>query len=765
MPVLPLIGPNQPFRLDSTAVDPDNAPLALQYLWVQVSGPDVASFDSMMILSPTITCPVVGTYVFELNATDGIANVQDSIAVVISNIFSAAASYTATCAYGFYGTPVTKVFSYSSTISLADAQAQAAAGAQAAAQAALFCTQNLGPLIAFSGTTPTVAATATYTIACPAPYSPNPVTKTVTYSTIGVDYPTVESTALAKATVAANNALNCTQANLPPTMKVTDFSYTVFATSTYTGTCIELGTTNRGPAVTLSARVTLTNTPFFVVQQQADALARARALAAVTCVGNLGPIITFNGISSTVSATITYTSVCPFPQRGSPSTVTNTSVSTFSYADAESSAAIAAIAATSVGLVCVPNLPPSALIIADSALNYDANVPYRSDFSYNNVETHSTNYAYTATATASVSCPAGTYGQGAYAYATGMSFVSFNDAYNIALANATIKANALLTCTNNGNRILFNYTNYPFGFVPGAVTGLGIFRLTTGTVSVPTRTKFLNFIPLPTSFDPVYWNNTIYLDPFFDRISGNHTYILRFGRLRADGSYIFQPDSVSLRIDKIVSTNATISSIAANPSAGILSATNGAISFTGQELLQELRLSIATAPYLALDAAGWRELADTYVGLNMVQVDTVNRLIYANSLGAGNGLALIPDPRSLTETNLYPLPYTPSVNSLNPVFSFAFYFRRSDGSFVNFPLSAKGSPAPEAIAYSSVALTNNVPPFTVSSVSASTVYTIVGGASAGTTMSLPAGSSNLITFANIGEIKTIVRRFRENFPF
>src|ERR1700741_435494 len=118
MPSQPLIGPGQPFLLQATAFDPDSLPLPLQYLWQQVSGPDTALFNDVTLLEPTVICSSLGDYTFQLSATDGVAIVSSRITVSISNIYRAAASYTAYCGSGSNGAPVTSVASYASSISL-----------------------------------------------------------------------------------------------------------------------------------------------------------------------------------------------------------------------------------------------------------------------------------------------------------------------------------------------------------------------------------------------------------------------------------------------------------------------------------------------------------------------------------------------------------------------------------------------------------------------------------------------------------------------
>jgi hypothetical protein len=131
----------EPFTIQCAAFDPDTYPgIALAYSWVQISGPAPASFSALNVLSPTITAPVIGQYVFQLTVTDSITPVTQLFTINVLPLFTATASYTAYCPTGAFGTPVPFTAVASSATSQPDALSKATTAAATAANAARVCT-------------------------------------------------------------------------------------------------------------------------------------------------------------------------------------------------------------------------------------------------------------------------------------------------------------------------------------------------------------------------------------------------------------------------------------------------------------------------------------------------------------------------------------------------------------------------------------------------------------------------------------------------
>lgn len=131
---------NQPFTFSITAFDPDSYPgIALAYSWTQISGPDLAEFSALNVLSPTIIADTIGQYNFQLTVSDSITPVSATFLVNVLPLFTASAAYTAYCPTGQLGVPVPFTATASSATSAPDALAKATTAASIAAGAALVC--------------------------------------------------------------------------------------------------------------------------------------------------------------------------------------------------------------------------------------------------------------------------------------------------------------------------------------------------------------------------------------------------------------------------------------------------------------------------------------------------------------------------------------------------------------------------------------------------------------------------------------------------
>jgi YD repeat-containing protein len=72
----------------SASTDPDNAPSPLTFSWAQKSGPSVA-LAGASTASPTFTPTTIGTYIFTLTVSDGLASASDEVKIdVVSNQFT-----------------------------------------------------------------------------------------------------------------------------------------------------------------------------------------------------------------------------------------------------------------------------------------------------------------------------------------------------------------------------------------------------------------------------------------------------------------------------------------------------------------------------------------------------------------------------------------------------------------------------------------------------------------------------------------------------
>lgn len=768
MPSQPVLGPGQPFLLQAEAVDIDTPALGLQYLWVQLSGPDTAIFDDTMLLEPTVVCNSLGTYVFQLSVTNGYAIVSKNISVVVSNIYKAVADYTAYCGSGSNGSPVTIIADYTSIISLQDAQVNAAALAQAEAYAALTCKDNVPPLVTFTDTTPTISATVTYTAACVAPYAGTPIIVTYTFSDIGRAYSAVESSALTVAKRTANNQLICSHGNIAPVVEVQGFTANVQATATATAVCPEITSTEYGAASTITETVIYQNISYQEAEDQTFEAARAAALAGLNCITNQAPTITFLDTTPQVTATITVVATCPFipsgaqagPQKGNPI------LSTFSYTGsdygvAESTAISTAYAQATAQLVCAPNVSPNVYIVTTTDLVYRCQVPYRSRNSYRSAVSSALDFLYIATVTASATCPQGKYGAGTFATITATSTTDYPTAEANARAQAIAAAQAQLSCAPTPNKLRLRIFNANANQVSGSAQVIGIYRLLTGTLAVPYRMKFLGAYTLPTIWQNRFLDNLLYLDAYNDQFAGSWSYVLYFGRPHADGSYVFLPDSVQLRLDSVYpSGGASIASLTGNVPAGILSAANGVLNITSLQTLQYAKVSIATAPYLAIDSAGWEPPTGTFAGVMVLQTDAALTTILNYGL-------VTPDVYSnWTEKKVYPIPFTPTFTDWTTPLTFVFFHASAGAGPLGYVLSSGwqvGPPsatAPWSTDYSLVAWTNasanNQPPYTPNSyVGTPTLSSSIGN------VTLPAATQNVASFARTEDVKIILRRYRQ----
>jgi hypothetical protein len=763
MPGELVIGPGQPFLLEATAIDLDSPTLPLSYLWVQRSGPDTAVFDDPTLLEPTVICNSVGVYTFEFNASNGVANVFQNISVSITNVFVAAASYTARCQNSLpNGQPVTEVASYSSTISLEDAQAGALAAAQAAAEAALVCSANVAPVVAIFGTIPTIQATTTVTAACVSPFSGASQTVTYTFNDTSRAYADV---VLSSETVAASLAkagLVCKQVNAPPVIKLLSFDYTIEATATAIAKCSDITSVKFGASTVASKTVTLLNATYAEAEVAAYLAARAAALAGLNCQTIPGPMVTILGTSPLVRAVVTVAAQCEFGNKGSAQLVKKTFTASDYYV-AANTALTAAYAEANANLVCTPNVAPLVLIASQGELNYDAPIAYRNNNTYRSAISTTTDFVYTATVTATATCPAGSYGPGTYAVATGTAFTNYSDAVANATALAEAEAQAALVCTPLSNRIALNIFNAQAGQVAGNAQVLGIFRLTSGTVSAPIRARFLGAVSLPEpgTYSSRYTDNTVYLDDFSDVTTGNQTYFFYLGRPHADGSYVWIPDSVHLRLDSnYPTTEVTIESITAAPTQGILDASFGAVNIAQLEALNSASLSLGTGLYLAIDPAGWEGVADSYSGVMVLQTDPGITTIL------NYGLVSLGSTNVWTEKTVVPIPFVPTFTDWTTPLTFVFYsatpnntaplgYNLANGWMVG-PSNGSGpwltDASPVAWTY---AATHNLPAYTLGSTTGQTVSSSNGN------VVLPAATSNVANFARAENVKLILRRYRQ----
>ena len=447
----PIVGPNQPFLLQATAFDPDNLPLPLSFLWIQLSGPDTALFNSITLLEPVVICSSLGTYRFQLTASDGVSATSEVVDVTISHVYRAAQSYTAFCGSGSNGLPVTVITSVASSLSLEDAEIQAMNQAQAQAFAGLHCIPNVPPVVIIGASIPSVSATVTYTAACAPPNSGVPISIVNTFSDIGRTYASVEQSSLTVARTRANALLQCARVNVAPVVYLDGFNFTVSATATATATCLDIASIEYGPPVSFSQTVSMSNVSYEEVERAAYVQARTSALAAVQCTANVAPLVTFGDIIPTITAIVSVALHCITGQ-GAPVLITK-SFTSLDFDVSEGLALAAAYAEANADLICVPNVPPSAYIATTSNLIYRANIPYRNRNLYRSSIATTSDFNYLASATSSASCPAGSYGPGTYATTMASSTISYADAEARAKLLAQAQAQAKLSCTLYTNRI------------------------------------------------------------------------------------------------------------------------------------------------------------------------------------------------------------------------------------------------------------------------------------------------------------------------
>jgi hypothetical protein len=491
--------------------------------------------------------------------------------------------------------------------------------------------------------------------------------------------------------------------------------------------------------------------------------ARAQALAALECKDNIAPMVTLELLPS-ATATVTAVSRCPFddngnPQKGETLLVTK-SFSAEDYHTAEVNALIAAYAEGAANLVCTPNVPPQVLILTESDLFYRCPVPYRNNNWYRSAKTRSADFTYWATTTQSASCPAGTYGPGAYVSVRASSHISYEDAEAKAILQARGKAQAQLECTSYIGPILIRTFNANAQFEnPGDAQVMGIFRLTHGTLTQPERAVLLGVYTLPLVYADRYNDNFIDLADYSDVETGNWNYYFYLGRPHADGSHVWIPNSVQLTIDSTVGLGgAEISSLAANPSAGILSATQGVISITRLEELT-LQVSFADSPYLAIDVSGYDELDMLRPGIYIFQTDPELKNVLAHGYLDLTGYW----PDIETEKTVLPFPFLPVFADRTTPISFVLYFATPDGSTFGYtldegwPVAPPNTSIPVTTDYSRVAWTKSDPPFSVGSIPTALTLNMPDG----DPITLPTSGENIINFTSVLDCKLIIRRYRQ----
>lgn len=763
VPSQPPVGPGQPFLLQAQAMDLDTPVLPLQYLWVQVSGPDTATFDDVTLLEPTVVCDSVGTYTFQLSATNGFSVTSQMISVVISGIYLAAAQYTAFCPSGYSGSSNTVVRDYTSTISLEDAETQAAALAMSDAYSGLVCKENVAPLVNIIDWTPTISATITYTAQCNLPYVGNPVIITYTFTDIGRAYSSIEASAIGVASVQANNAIVCNHGNLAPVIQVKKFIANVTATVTATAQCLEISNSQFGSPSTTVQTLTYQNISYQEAEDLAFETARHVALANLHCISNLGPLVTITGFTPTVTAVVTVAVICPWGNKGSP-VLQTLSFTGSDYNVSETTAVQAAYAQANAQLSCVPNIAPDVYIVTQTDLVYRCQVPYRSTNEYRSTVSTSLDFTYIATVTASASCPAGSYGTGAYATMTATSNTDYATAEANATALALAQAQSQLNCSPTPNRIGIRIYNANANITTGSAQVLGVFRLLKGSLAVPQRMKFLGAYTLPTVWQNRFLDNIIYLGQFNDQLSGNWNYVFYFGRPHADGSYVFLPDSVQLRLDNVYPAGAaTINSLTGNAPAGILDANSGVLSITSLQSLQYANVSIATAPYLAIDSAGWESPTASFAGVMILQVDSATAPTQVLNYGV---ITTLSTESSWTEKAVVPVPFTPTFTDWTTPLQFLFFNASTGSGPLGYVLSSgwqvgpPGATTPWQTDYSLVGWThaavNGLPAYTPVSYTGTPVLSSSAGS-----VTLPAATQNGAVFNRTEDVKIILRRYRQ----
>jgi hypothetical protein len=271
--------------------------------------------------------------------------------------------------------------------------------------------------------------------------------------------------------------------------------------------------------------------------------------------------------------------------------------------------------------------------------------------------------------------------------------------------------------------------------------------------------RFLGAYTIPQVWQNRFLDNVIYLDAYNDQFAGNWNYVFYFGRPHADGSYVFLPDSVRLRLDGAYPAGAaTITTLTGNASAGILNAINGVLSITSLQTLQYANISIATAPYLAIDSCGWQSPTSNFAGVMVLQTNAA----YTQILNFG---LVVPDLQSnWNEKKVYPIPFTPTFTDWSTPLTFIFFNASTGAGPLGYVLSsgwslaAPGASVPPLPNFSLVAWTHAVsigfPPYTPHSYAGSpTLPSSVGN------VTLPPATQNVASFARTEDVKIILRKY------
>ena len=204
----------------------------------------------------------------------------------VSPSYTAVATYTARCAYGEQGKPVTAVGSGASTNSYAAAEADALAVAMAAAYAVLGCTPAVAPSVSMADFIYTIGVGVTVTEACPPGQFGSPVTvsQKYTFTSAGEFQPTYTDAvnlATAQAVASANALLSC-QFDAGPTITIAEPVTAYTAINTATVVC-STGL-NYAPGNVVTATYTGTDlTSYAGAMAAAGSGAASTATAALNC--------------------------------------------------------------------------------------------------------------------------------------------------------------------------------------------------------------------------------------------------------------------------------------------------------------------------------------------------------------------------------------------------------------------------------------------------------------------------------------------------
>jgi hypothetical protein len=333
-------------------------------------------FDLSIVVDDAVTDPsaIVAAFDDKIQVLrNSVIPVRDRLRRVLS-LYSASASYTASCPVGLYGPAITQTATATSPFSYADALASAQLAAQEAAMALLRCAPE-PPEITILGIEPlaltTFYSTITATVYCPADYYGPPSTVTVTRTSV-LSQADADQLAYTAARGLADANLRCTR-NIAPQLIFNPVSASYTAVATYTARCA-FG--EQGPPITAvgSGASTLS---YAAAEEEALAFATAAANAAIGCTPAIAPTLSMADFIYTIAVGVTVTESCPAGQFGTPVTISQsygfTSAGEFqpSYTDAVNLATAEAVAKANSLLSCLFDAGPQ-ITIADPITSYAA---------------------------------------------------------------------------------------------------------------------------------------------------------------------------------------------------------------------------------------------------------------------------------------------------------------------------------------------------------------------------------------------------------